>query len=146
MPEEDVRWKPAPDKWCLLEVVCHLADEEREDFRARVRHVLTTPGEALPPIDPQGWVQERKYISRAYNDMVEIFLEERKASVAWLQSLNQPNWANAYQHPKFGPLTAELFLANWLAHDYLHIRQILGLKHGLLRLRSTQDLSYAGEW
>lgn len=144
--DEDVRWKPAPDKWCLLEVLCHLVDEEREDFRARVRHALLKPDEALPPIDPQGWVQERKYISRDYTDTLNIFLEERRSSVAWLQSLVSPSWENAYQHPKLGPLSAELFLANWLAHDYLHIRQILGLKFGLLGLRSGQDLSYSGGW
>ena len=29
--QEDVYlWKPMPNKWCLLEVVCHLFDEERE--------------------------------------------------------------------------------------------------------------------
>ncbi|MBK7410384.1 MAG: DinB family protein [Saprospirales bacterium] len=144
--EEEVRWKPAPDKWCLLEVLCHLVDEEREDFRARVRHVLLKPEEVMPPIDPQSWVHERKYISRDYSDMLDIFLEERKSSVAWLQSLVSPPWTNTYQHPTLGPLSAELFLANWLAHDYLHIRQILGLKYALLGIQSKQDLRYAGGW
>lgn len=146
VPEGDVRWKPSPEKWCLLEVLCHLVDEEREDFRARLRHVLFTPDAPLPPIDPQGWVHERKYISRDYNDMLELFLEERRASVAWLHSLENPQWTNAYNHPRFGPLSADLFLANWLAHDYLHFRQVLGLKHAQLGLHSGQDLNYAGTW
>ena len=144
--EEDVRWKPAPEKWCLLEVLCHLVDEEREDFRARVRHVLFTPNDKLPPIDPQGWVHERKYISRDFTDMLDLFYAERQASVAWLHSLDNPSWTNLYIHQTLGPLSADLFLANWLAHDYLHFRQILSLKHGLLRLKSGQDLSYAGAW
>lgn len=144
--EEDIRWKPAPEKWCLLEVLCHLIDEEREDFRARVRHVLFTPDEKLPPIDPQGWVKERNYISRDFSEMRELFLEERKASIAWLHSLENPVWANVCQHSQLGPLSAELFLANWLAHDYLHVRQIMGLKFGLLRLHTGMDLSYAGTW
>ena len=25
--------KPTPESWSILEVVCHLGDEEREDFR-----------------------------------------------------------------------------------------------------------------
>ena len=29
-------WRPKPEKWCLLEIVCHLLDEEKDDFRARV--------------------------------------------------------------------------------------------------------------
>ena len=30
---EQARWKPSPETWSVLEVVNHLADEEREDFR-----------------------------------------------------------------------------------------------------------------
>lgn len=33
---EQARWKPTPDKWSMLEVVNHLYDEEREDFRQRL--------------------------------------------------------------------------------------------------------------
>jgi hypothetical protein len=32
-PEAQARWKPTPEAWSILEVVCHLGDEEREDFR-----------------------------------------------------------------------------------------------------------------
>lgn len=144
--EDDLRWKPLPEKWCLLEVLCHLIDEEREDFRARVRHVLFSPDQSMPPIDPQGWVTERKYMSRDFGEMLELFQEERQASIAWLQTLNDPPWKNTYRHPSLGTLSAEFFLANWLAHDYLHFRQITGLRHGLLQMKSGQDLSYAGNW
>ena len=50
--EELRTWKPAPDKWCLLEIVCHLYDEEREDFGARVKSTLQNPSEPWPKIDP----------------------------------------------------------------------------------------------
>ncbi len=33
-------WKQTPEKWCLLEILCHLYDEEREDFRFRTKWVL----------------------------------------------------------------------------------------------------------
>ena len=31
--------KPQPESWSILEVVCHLLDEEREDFRQRLAFV-----------------------------------------------------------------------------------------------------------
>lgn len=144
--KEEIVWKPAPEKWCLLEIVCHLCDEEREDFRARLKQVLETPELAFPSIDPQGWVKIRNYIDQDIEKMIEQFSNERKNSINWLISLSNPSWKNAFNHPKFGPLSGELFLANWLEHDLLHIRQILNLKHLYLKHHSGQDLTYAGNW
>ena len=139
-------WKPNETKWCLLEVVCHLYDEEREDFRARVKHTLETPEEPLIMFDQIAWVKDRKYIEQSYNHMVEKLLVERNNSITWLKSLKDPSWDNAYHHPKLGALSAEHFLANWLAHDFLHIRQIVGLQFLHLKQSTNNDLSYAGSW
>ena len=144
--ESAYRWKPSPDKWCLLEVICHLYDEEREDFRARTKSTLETPERALVQFDPEAWVTERKYMEQDYEQKLGQFLAERQQSIQWLQSLENPKWDNAYQHPKYGPLTAHHFLSNWLAHDYLHIRQATKLKYGYLQVDSANSLSYAGNW
>lgn len=144
---EEQLWKPNEDKWCLLEVICHLDDEEILDFKTRLNHVLTTPEQPLPSsIDPVAWVKDKKYIEQDFTEKLNSFISKRKDSVKWLKSLENPNWKNAYQHPKFGPLTAKMFLVNWVAHDYLHIRQITGLKYGYLKDLSHQNLQYAGEW
>lgn len=58
--EKQYRWKPDDVSWSLLEIVCHLYDEEIEDFRTRVFNTLFTPDKAPPSIDPQGWVMDRK--------------------------------------------------------------------------------------
>jgi hypothetical protein len=54
-------WRPAPDKWSFLEVLCHLHDEEVDDFRARVESTLQHPEKPWPAIDPEGWVAARRY-------------------------------------------------------------------------------------
>ena len=139
-------WRFKAEKWNLLEIVCHLYDEEREDFRARLQHVLEKPEEPLPPIDPTGWVLGREYSKQDYLDKLDAFLDERENSISWLRSLKNPSWDNAYHHPKFGPLSGNMFLANWLEHDYLHMRQILNLKHEYLKHISGEKLNYAGDW
>lgn len=144
--KDEYLWKPSDNKWCLLEVVCHLYDEEREDFRARVKHTLETPEKPLTMFDPIAWVKDRKYVEQDYNQMVEKLLDERNSSISWLKSLKNPSWGNAYPHPKLGPLSAEHFLANWLAHDFLHFRQIAGLQFLYLKQSANNDLSYAGSW
>jgi hypothetical protein len=143
---EQYLWKPEPGRWSLVEVVCHLHDEETEDFRSRMKHVFKTPELTLPPIDPAEWAKERNYLKADFGIMLEKFLKERLLSVEWLSDLKEPNWKEVHLHPKFGSMTPELILTNWLAHDYLHIRQIVGLKYTYLKMHSQLDLSYAGTW
>jgi hypothetical protein len=139
-------FKPTQDKWCMLEVLCHLVDEEKEDFRTRVEYVLRDPNEQLPMFDPTKWPASRNYMGQDYTAKLDEFLDERAKSVTWLESLVDPQWENAFQHPKLGPLSAELFLVNWLAHDYIHIRQLNRLAFGYLQHQSGTDLSYAGNF
>ena len=141
-----ISWQPQPGKWSLLEIICHLCDEEREDFRARVQLVLNNPEEPWPQINPQEWVVSRKYSEQNYSDKISEFVAERDKSLFWLKNLENPKWVNAYHHPKVGPVTAELLLVNWLAHDYLHIRQITRNKYLYLKNNYHVPLDYAGEW
>jgi hypothetical protein len=173
LPPDVVRWKPAPGKWSLLEVVNHLADEEVEDFRTRVQLTLRDPAAAWPPIAPQEWVTQRGYAARDPAESLARFRRERRASLDWLASLpavaiGPPNasgmgrpgagvgagagatgtadgWDRAHVHPSLGPLTARGLLANWIAHDLLHSRQMLRLHHErLARLAAPATLDYAG--
>lgn len=146
VPMELRTWKIADNKWCLLEICCHLYDEEREDFCARTRHVLESPDKELPKFDPIKWVTERKYLEQDYDAVLKKFLDERESSVRWLRSLKDPQWNNVYEHPKFGSMSARYFLSNWLAHDYLHIRQIIGIKFQYLKQNFNKELNYAGDW
>ena len=146
VPKEMILWKDDPKRWSLLEIVCHLHDEEKEDFRARVRSVLSDPAKPLNAIDPQGWVKSRDYASQDYDLMLFKFLKQRKISIEWLNSLHSPKWKNFMVHKSLGEMSAELFLSNWLAHDHLHFRQIVKLKFDYLKSVSDQDLSYAGDW
>jgi hypothetical protein len=143
---EEYYWRPAPDKWSALEIVCHLHDEEREDFRARLNSTLETPGLPWPKIDPQAWVAERRYMEQDFDAVLKEFLAERESSVAWLRGLGNASWHNAYMHPKVGPVSCDLLLTNWVAHDLHHIRQLTNLRYGYLKANSRVPLDYAGNW
>ncbi len=139
-------WKLNPDQWCLLEIVNHLRDEEIEDFRTRVQHCLEKTG-TPPPIDPEGWVKDRHYLQQDYETVLQAFLQARDESIAWLKDLSHPDWDRGYQHSTMGPLSARFFLTNWLAHDYLHLRQITRLQYDYLQVQQEPlSIKYAGNW
>jgi hypothetical protein len=144
---EQARWKPSPEKWSILEVVNHLADEEGEDFRTRLDLTLHHPGEPWPGIDPQGWVGARGYAERGLGESLDRFLGERERSLAWLGTLGDADWERAYVHPGAGRITAGSLLASWMAHDLLHIRQITRLRYEYLAVRAhPHSPAYAGPW
>ena len=144
--QEEYTWRPGPEKWCLLEIVCHLLDEEKEDFRPRVKITLENPDQLPAPIDPSSWVKDRNYLEQNFILILSQFLEARADSVAWLHSLESPQWKNEFEHVKLGPISAEMLLRNWLAHDLIHLRQILRIKFAYLQATTAEDLSYAGNW
>ena len=92
IPDEQARWKPGKDGWSMLEVINHLSDEEREDFRKRLKLVLSDSSAPWPPIDPEGWVVQRGYNDRNVKESLRNFFIEREASLRWLNKQNSPNW------------------------------------------------------
>lgn len=145
--DADARFKPSSGAWSILEIVCHLVDEEVEDFRTRLRLTLENPTTPWPPLDPEGVAKSRRYNEQNLAERVGTFVRERRASVAWLRTIQQPNWENAYSHPKWGPISAGMLMTAWAAHDMLHLRQIAKRRYELaLRDGSPYSAGYAGAW
>ncbi|MBN1583031.1 MAG: DinB family protein, partial [Anaerolineae bacterium] len=144
--DTQARWKPDPEAWSILEVVNHLYDEEREDFRARLDHVLHRPDQTWPGIDPQGWVTARRYNERELDSSLDQFLSEREKSIAWLHTLPDPDWQASYEAP-WGSITAGDVMASWIAHDLLHMRQLVKLHFLFVTAElAPHNTRYAGTW
>ena len=144
---DDTRWKPTPSDWSILEVCCHVLDEEREDFRPRLESTLTDPGAPWPGLDLAGIAERRGYNQRELGEILTSFEQERAVSVNRARSLRNAAWARAYIHPRLGPISAGSLLASWAAHDALHLRQIAKRLHQLAaRDAGEHSIAYAGEW
>ena len=145
--EEQARWRPEPDSWSLLEVVNHLADEERADFCVRLDCILHRPDEAWPSIDPRAWVTERDYNGRDLAESLGRFKVAREESLAWLRSLGDPDLDARVAAPWGGTLCAGDMLAAWVAHDLLHVRQLVELHYAWTRRQLRPwSVAYAGDW
>lgn len=141
------RTAPVTGTWSISEVIGHLADEERHDFRVRIDYMLHRPGETWPPIDPQRTVREANFNEQPLDALRAEFARERAQSLAWLAGLHDANWDASYHHPKMGDFTAASMLRAWAAHDLLHLRQIERILFQHLRQSGEPDRTdYAGEW
>lgn len=147
LSEPDSRWKPPSGAWSVLEIVCHLGDEEVDDFRARLRSTLEDLTRPWPEINPEDWARGRCYNELDLTEAVRRFVAERQVSIRWLRGLASPDWNRAHVHPKFGPISAGTLLASWAAHDALHLRQIAKRLWELAgRDAGSFKVEYAGEW
>jgi uncharacterized damage-inducible protein DinB len=143
---EAARLKPGGEAWSILEVVCHLYDEEREDFREHLDFILHRQNEEWHGIDPAGWVAQRKYNQQNFAEMQGKFFAEREKSLAWLNGLQNPDWEKAYTSV-YRTIRAGEMLACWVAHDNLHIRQLVELRRMWLEnITRPYSLEYAGDW
>jgi hypothetical protein len=143
---DDGRLRPSERSWSILEVVCHLYDEEREDFREHLDWLLNRQDEEWHQIDPQGWIRERKYNEQDFSGMQQKFFAERTKSLEWLQGLTGANWEMSHTS-QVGTMSAGDMFASWVAHDNLHIRQLVELRRlKIENMTKPYNLEYAGEW
>jgi hypothetical protein len=119
------RARPAPDEWAPVEIVCHLRDEEAEDFGARVR-VLLEGGTRFTPVDPEGWAMARRYHDADPVQALEAFRSHRAANLAMLAGAAPEGLAATGESPSGLRLSGLDLLAAWVAHDGLHLRQLAG--------------------
>lgn len=144
--QEESQVKPSPAAWSILETLCHLYDEEREDFREHLDFILHRPDGKWHRIDPEGWVLERKYNQQSLAEMKDKFFSERSKSLDWLRGLESAVWESNYTSD-FGELTAGDMLVSWVAHDNLAVRQLVELRRARLEfIAKPYKVAYAGDW
>lgn len=144
--QSEAQIKPTPESWSILEVTCHLYDLEREDFREHLDFILYRQNEEYHVIDPQGWIKERKYNDQDFDTVTEKFFAERKKSLEWLETLSNSDWDIAYTS-EYGSVSAGEMFSCWIAHDNLHIRQLVELRrHRIETITKPYPIEYAGEW
>jgi hypothetical protein len=144
--QDEAKVKPAPGSWSILETLCHLYDEEREDFRPRLQFILRHEEGAWPPIHPGAWVTERRYNEQNLRTVKDKFFAERSQSLDWLRGLESAEWDAPYAGDTRRLSAGDMFVS-WVAHDNLSIRQLVELRRARLeRVTQPYSIDYAGEW
>jgi hypothetical protein len=112
----------------------------------RIDAILHHPGEEPSSIDPEGWVDSHHYSESDLQEELDGFLAERRKSVDWLKGLNAPDWDATYQ-ADWGSVRAGDIFAGWLAHDLVHMRQLLEHFWAFTTQQCVPySTAYGGEW
>ncbi|MCA9001210.1 MAG: DinB family protein [Planctomycetes bacterium] len=145
LSDVDARWRPSDGGWSILEIVCHLADEDLHDFRARLELLLKDPKASWPALDPRARVQELGFNEQDFKRALQQFEMERARNVAWLKSIGTASWTETHDHPSGRAIRAGDLLASWVCHDALHLGMVADrLKKMALRDAPGFSVDYAG--
>ena len=85
LSEEDARWKPAPDRFSIAEVLSHLSHSEGHCYRARVDRFLSEEMPEFEPDDAQMYLDV--YKNADPEEDFAHFEDQREANVDLLRSL-----------------------------------------------------------
>lgn len=129
VPKKVLLWTPAPGKWSILEIVCHLRDMEKEAYLARYRRILDEETPSLPDIDGDILSLERDYRSQKLAEVLRDWTRLRRESLAVLRTVKGDQWSRRGVHETAGPLSMEDFLRRQaVGNDQAHLGQIDAIK------------------
>ncbi len=137
LPEKVLRYKPAPDKWCIHEILGHLADIEIV-YAFRLRQMLADKKPVIAPIDQNAWAQNLGYLETPPAELIALYGLNRHANLRLLQRLVPSDLGKSAYHPETKQdSTVEQLVERMAVHGASHLEQIERLKKGGLQ---TSDL------
>ncbi len=122
-PEEMWKYRLAPDKWSIHEIVVHIADSEVYGF-GRFRKAVAEPGVTVDVYDQDAWVNSFDYHDFSTEDALELFRYLRINTYNMLKKIPEKTWKNTIVHPEGGEVTMEFLLGMYEDHIPVHILQM----------------------
>ena len=120
--EEDLNWRPAPDRWPIAMVLAHLHDVEVAGFRSRFHAMLEGDKPFLPSYDQLALFRN----GARFDGLAELaaFERERKITLDCLRKLPPESAGRSGRHQELGEITVTELLNEFAFHDLGHIRQV----------------------
>ena len=123
LTEEQWKHEPTHDDWAMNEIVCHLADTEREIHRMQLELMIARESAFIPRPDSGVWASEREYLNIDGKAALAEFARARIDNIKTLKALDKNIWSRGARHAIFGP-TDFLEVTSFMAdHDRLHVQQ-----------------------
>lgn len=123
VPEEARKWKPAPGKWSVHEIVCHCADSE-VNASGRIRYVLAEKRPTIVGYDQDEWARAFDYHALPLEPALRCLEGTRAHTAELIRRLPEEAWTREGTHTESGRYTAEDWLRIYAEHLEKHAAQI----------------------
>jgi hypothetical protein len=128
LPEKTLRYKPSPEKWCIQEVVGHLADIEIV-YAHRFRQMLADSSPVIAPMDQDAWTLNLGYMETPLPEMVAAYGLNRHSTLQLLRRMKPGDLERSAYHPELKrAVTVAEYVEKMSGHGENHLGQIERLK------------------
>ncbi|MBV8845327.1 MAG: DinB family protein [Bryobacterales bacterium] len=133
----ELDFKPAPDKWSVRQVVCHLADTEAV-YVMRIRQVLAEDNPVLKSFNGDAWAERLDYNRRKISHALETFRRLRTDNFDLLKEMPEEAFLRPCTHAEAGPWTLQTLIQNCSEHLEDHVKQIQSVRAAYRETRAKQ--------
>ncbi|MEP7064445.1 MAG: DinB family protein [Gemmatimonadota bacterium] len=121
---EQLTRAPAPGKWSIRDIICHLADCEIT-FAFRLRQTVAESHHVIQPFDQGAWGSP--YGKLDTRDALEAYTTIRRWNVRFINAVGTAAESKPVTHPERGEMTFRTIIETMGGHDINHLRQIENL-------------------
>jgi len=123
-----LHYKPAPEKWSILEILGHLADIEIV-YAYRLRQMLADQNPIIAPMDQNAWARNLGYMDMAAPELVAVYGLNRHHNLRLLRRLKAADLEKSAFHPeRKQDVTVARLVEMMAGHGVDHLAQIERLK------------------
>jgi hypothetical protein len=123
VPAEAMKWRPAPGKWSVHEIIVHCADSET-NAHMRIRFILGEKEPRIMAYDQDQWARVLRYHDLPLEPALATIEAVRANTVPLLRAMSDADWKKVGVHPEHPSYGAEKWLEVYADHLDVHSRQI----------------------
>jgi len=119
----DVRKRPAPAEWSVLELLGHLVDAETV-MSGRFRWTVSQDEPPLLGYDQDRWVARLRHNDDQPDDLLAVFSALRAANLRLWRRSSADDRERVAMHAERGPESYDLMFRMLAGHDRFHLNQM----------------------
>lgn len=124
LTDAQLRFKPAPEVFSVLESLWHLRDIEVEGYSVRLRRLLGEEQPRLPDMDGSRLAVERRYNQQPLLPALDGFITARRVNLELLRGVDVAQLGRHGHLDTVGHITLRRLLELWVEHDRGHIKEL----------------------
>jgi DinB superfamily len=123
-----LRYRSDPAKWCILEILGHLADIELV-YGCRLRQMLADEKPVIAPMDQDAWANNLGYLEAPAPELVAMYGLNRHHNLRLLRRMKPGDLEKSAFHPEHQKdVTVARIVEQMAGHGVNHLAQIEKLK------------------